>query len=731
MSEQTSKKVSAENKKKKTRKHKKPRSKGMRVFLKILSTVAKACTTLFLVGVITGCIVVTALTVYVMKFSDTTDVVDIDSYKYSFSTLIYAEDENGNPVEVDRLNSGKNQKWVDYDDIPQHVKDAFRCTEDIRFFDHDGVDWKRTFASFANLFLHFYDTRQGGSTITQQVIKNVTDDRDQTIQRKVREIFSAINTEREFTKPQIFECYLNIIPMGGNNYGIQAAAEYYFGKDVSELTIAEAAALAASTNAPNTSNVKVNPERNKERRNAYTLPVMLKDGVISQAEYEAALVEEVTYVEKVNPNVTEDGDVKPHSYFTDEIIREVINDLMEEYGWNYDYARSVLFNNGLRIYSTMDADLQATLEEKYTDPLTFYSNAKVKDPPQSAMIVYDYAGNMKAVVGGRGEKPGEEVLNRATMSKVGVGSAIKPLSTYSLAIDKNFVTWSTIIKDEPILKDANGKVVGPNNYNKRKYGDVTVEFAIRLSLNTIPVKLIKEMSRESCFDFLQTKLKISTLVDARTVTLEDGSTEYYSDIDYARLAMGSLVDGIKLSELANAYQIFGNGGYFNESTTYSKVTDASGKVLLEHKSRPLQVISEESASVMNKLLQQVIEGTSGTGASAKLSTHTVVGKTGTSNDDRSNTFVGLTPYYVGAVWVGYDIPKEIATNVSYKPVQIWKNVMADVHKDLPEKEFQLAEGMQELQYCTANGLIASEKCPKKATGYYKSDNIPETCNQHQ
>ncbi len=706
---------------------KKPRSKQMRILLKTLSAAGKILATLFLVGVITGCIVVTALTVYVMKFSDTTDVVDIESYKYSYSTLIYATDVAGNEVEVDKLNSGKNQTWVGYADIPQHVKDAFRCSEDIRFFDHEGVDWKRTFASFANLFLHFYDTRQGGSTITQQVIKNVTLDNDSSIPRKVREIFRAINTERKFTKAQILECYLNIIPLGGNNYGVQAAADYYFGKDVSELTIAEAAALAATTKSPNSLNVKVDPERNKERRNNYSLKVMYEDGVISEAEYQEALAEEVAYVEQTNSNIGEDGTLMPHSYFTDEIIREVIADLRERYGYDYDYARSILFNSGLRIYSTMDPDVQDILEEKYKNALTFYSNSKVKDPPQSAMIVYDYNGNMKAVVGGRGEKPGEEVLNRATMSKIGVGSAIKPLSTYSLAVDKNFVTWSTLIKDEPTIKDATGKAVGPSNYNKKKYGTVTVEYALRLSLNTIPVKLIKLMQRETCFDFMVNKLGISTLVKARTIEDEDGKSEYYSDIDFARLAMGSLVDGMKLSELANAYQIFGNGGFFNESTTYTKVTTADGKLLLEKKNRPLRAISVDSASVMNKLLQQVVEAPGGTGAVAKLSTHTVVGKTGTSNDDKSNTFVGLTPYYIGAVWVGYDTPKEITTSVTYKPVRIWKNVMEPIHKNLPAKEFALSTDMKQLKYCTQSGLIASDSCTKTAVGYYKSDNVPETC----
>ena len=731
MSQKSSKKVTAEMhaKKAKPHKHKKPRSKGTRILMKVLSVIGKAFATMFLVGIITGCIVVTALTVYVMKFSDSDDIVDIENYKYNYSTIIYAYDredvQQSNPIEVQKLYKIENRKWVDYEDIPQHVKDAFRCTEDIRFFEHEGVDWKRTFASFANLFLHFYDTAQGGSTITQQVVKNITGDDAVRIQRKVREIFRAINMEKKYTKAQIFECYLNVINLGNNCYGVQTASEYYFGKDVKDLTIAEAAALAATTKSPGNRNPKADPESNKERRNYYTLVQMKKVQAITDEEYETALKEELKIVGQKSEN--KDSNIKKYnSYFVDNLYYQVRNDLMEEYGWDEDFTHNKIYNGGLRIYSTLDIGMQETLEKKYKDPLTFYSNAKVKDPPESAMVIFDLAGHMKAVVGGRGEKSGHLVLNRATQSRIGIGSSIKPMSAYSLAIDKNVTTYSTMVVDEPVIKNPDG-TLGPKNYGSRRYGTITIAEAVRRSLNTIPVKLIKEMTPKACFDFMENKLGFTTLVKSQKVTFDDGSSSIYSDIDMARLAMGSLVNGAKISELANAYQIFGNGGYYNEMTAYTKVTDSDGNVLLEEKNMPMRAISEESASVMNKLLQGVVEGANGTGRAAKLSTHTVVGKTGTANDDKSLAFVGLTPYYVGAVWVGYDQPKVIPSNVSYSPAQIWKNVMADIHKTLPKKDITLSPNMNELKYCTKTGLLASATCGSTSVGYYKSDNVPAVC----
>lgn len=710
---------------------KKTTSKRMRIFKKVMATVGKVFATMFLVGVITGCIVITALTVYVMKFSDTTDLVDISDLKENYTTILYANDSSGNPIEVEKLYSEENREWVDLEDIPIHVQRAFIATEDKRFYDHQGVDWKRTFASFANLFLHFYDTKQGGSTITQQVIKNVTNDDDQSIPRKVREIFRAMNMEREFLKDDILECYMNIIALGGDQYGVQAASKYYFNKDVKDLTLAEGASLAATIKSPNSLNPKKSPEKNKARRNDYTLKEMKKLGLITEEQYEAAIKEEIV-VAGTQTDKTETPIKKVQSYFTDHIINEVIEDLMETYDWDKTYAQHKLYTAGYRIYTTMDIELQKTLEDKYKDPLTFYKTSKVKDPPQSAMIVLDYSGNIKAVVGRRGEKSQARVFNFATMANLGIGSSIKPLSVYAPMIDANLIHYSTLVQDSPSIKNQDG-TMGPKNYEGKGTNQwITVENAIRVSKNTVPAKLLLENDyRQKSFDFMQNKLRIFSLVKSKKVTLESGKTETLSDVDYARLAMGSLVYGVKLSELAAAYEMFGNGGYYNEPVAYTKVTSADGKtIILEKEARPVRVISEETASVMNKLLQRVVEGPSGTGRYAKLSTHTVVGKTGTANDGKSQVFVGLTPYYIGAVWVGYETPKEFSNNVVYKPAVIWKNVLEGVHKKLPAKEFVLSGKMKELAYCTETGYRASANCPHTATGYYKSDNIPSICTKH-
>ena len=405
---------------------------------------------------------------------------------------------------------------------------------------------------------------------------------------------------------------------------------------------------------------------------------------------------------------------------------------METYDWDKTYAQHKLYTAGYRIYTTMDIELQKTLEDKYKDPLTFYKTSKVKDPPQSAMIVLDYSGNIKAVVGRRGEKSQARVFNFATMANLGIGSSIKPLSVYAPMIDANLIHYSTLVQDSPSIKNQDG-TMGPKNYEGKGTNQwITVENAIRVSKNTVPAKLLLENDyRQKSFDFMQNKLRISSLVKSKKVTLESGKTETLSDVDYARLAMGSLVYGVKLSELAAAYEMFGNGGYYNEPVAYTKVTSADGKtIILEKEARPVRVISEETASVMNKLLQRVVEGPSGTGRYAKLSTHTVVGKTGTANDGKSQVFVGLTPYYIGAVWVGYETPKEFSNNVVYKPAVIWKNVLEGVHKKLPAKEFVLSGKMKELAYCTETGYRASANCPHTATGYYKSDNIPSICTKH-
>lgn len=693
---------------------------------RILSASWKVIASAFLVCVITGSIVVTALTVYVMKFVDPDSDIDLSQLKLGQNTTIFALDTKEDDwVKVQELSNGKKYEWVDLDDIPYSVQDAFIFTEDQRFREHNGVDWKRTFGAFVNMFIDIYGFRQGGSTITQQLIKNITDETDVTVQRKIQEIFRAINLEKRYSKDEILEAYLNVIYLGYNTYGVQAASKLYFNKDVKDLTVLEASALAAMTRNPAKYDPLENPENNKDRRE-YVLKQLKTYKTITDEEYKKLLTADLK---------TDRGEVSAagstassgvQSYFVDNLINEVVADLMDEKGWSKDTAEQKLKENGYRIYSTLDISAQKALERRYNMNSTF-SSVKMYDPPQSAMIIMDHQGAIKAVVGGRGEKKISRGLNRATQSIRSPGSSIKPLAVYAPAIEKDIITYSTVMKDEPIETVIGGKTVKwPSNYTKRNYGSVTVEYAIRRSLNTIPVKLVEQMGATSSFNFITKKLGLSTLIKSKKI---DGETK--SDVTLGGLAMGDFVYGTKLSELTAAYQIFANGGTYTPPHSYTKATTPAGEVVLSHEEdESKRVISKETAGVMNKLLQQVVESYDGTGTLAKLDGITVVGKTGTSNTYDDQLFVGLTPYYIGGVWFGYDSPKNLEGIGMNSPALVWKNVMQDVLKGKKSKSFKLPSGVKKYSFCTGSGLLANSRCPDTKTGYYKSSNVPATCTSH-
>lgn len=690
----------------------------------MLSASWKVIVSAFLVCVITGSIVVTALTVYVMKFIDPDSGIDLYQLRMGQNTTIFAQSSDDEPVKVQELSNGKKYEWVDLDEIPYAVQDAFIYTEDQRFREHNGVDWKRTFGAFVNMFIDIYGFRQGGSTITQQLIKNITDESDVTVQRKIQEIFRAINLEKKYSKDEILESYLNVIYLGYNTYGVQAASHLYFNKDVGDLTVLEASALAAMTRNPTKYDPLKFPQNNKDRRE-YVLKQLKTYNAIDNAEYKKLLKEDL----KTSRGELSSAGASPtqvQSYFVDNLMNEVVADLMDEKGWNRETAEAKLVNNGYRIYSTMDMDAQKALERRYKMNSTFTS-VKMSDPPQSAMIIMDHNGGIKAVVGGRGEKKAARILNRATQSIRSPGSSIKPIAVYAPAIEKNQITYSTLIKDEPIETIIGGKKTKwPYNYDHRNYGTVSVEYALRRSLNTIPVKILEEMGASSSFNFITRKLGISTLIKSKKI---NGETK--SDVTLGGLAMGDFVYGTKLSELTAAYQMFANGGTYTPAHSYSKITTAAGEIVLTHEEdEARRVISQETSGVMNKLLQQVVESSDGTGRLAKLDGITVVGKTGTSNTSKDQLFIGLTPYYIGGVWFGFDEQKEVEGIGMNSPALIWKNVMQDVLKNKKNKSFKLPSGVKKFSYCTSSGLIANSRCPDTKVGYYKSNNVPKVCDIH-
>ena len=710
---------------------KKRKRKKTHPIKKLFAVIGTTLLSLILIVVITGSIIAAALTVYVLQFVDQ-DTIDISlsDLDLDYTTFVYGYDANGALVELQSISRNADRIPVTIDQIPQHVQDAFVYTEDERFYEHYGVDWKRTFLAFVNEFLDMWSSRQGGSTITQQLVKNVTGDDETSWERKMREIFRAAALEKYCPKTDILEAYLNYIGFGGSTAGIQAASLKYFGKDVSELSIAEGACLAAIPKSPNEYNpfayyidedtgrpVYYGKEKNLERQKN-VLAAMYKNAVISKKQYEEALNEKIEFLD---PNAKYDDETGTgvQSWFVDMAIRDVILDFQDLYGIDYDEASDKLYNGGYEIYTTIDIEMQEKVEEKFKDYTTFSENV-LTDPPQASFICMDYQGNIKAVVGGIGEKAGSNILNRATRTTRSPGSCIKPITSYGYGIENDIITWSSVYINEPateILDEETGQMrTWPYNYNSKSYDrkEYFIFQALQRSLNTIPAQLVQIETPQAVFDFLQNKFQITTLSA--------------SDADLAPMSVGALTNGMTLEELVAAYQVFGNGGKYYKPTSYTQVLDSNSKVVLQHKYTPIQSISKESAYVMNKLMQTVIEGPNGTGRAAKLANTPLVGKTGTSQEWHDLAFVGCTPDYVSGIWYGYDIPKEIPTGTYYSSPIVWKNVFGDIADAAPNKEFPECNDVKELYYCAKTGLLASGTCPTSTVGYYKSTNIPAMCS---
>ena len=683
--------------------------------------IIKAVLTLFLVGLISVSLVVGAFMFYAFTMVDATMDEDLEN-ALNFTTTIYVDDGKGNYSEYKRLHGEFNRIWVeylnpdnvelpeDYDGIPQMLADAFVAIEDKRFFDHDGVDWKRTFGAFVNEFLPIYSSRQGGSTITQQLVKNLTDDRSQKASRKIREIMRARYLEGKYAKDTILECYLNTIPMGHGTYGVEVAANYYFGKSVKDLTIAECACLAGITKSPTNYAPDTQFENNKERKEA-VLYQMYDQGYITEEEYNAALEEELNII--ANDAVLNQN--KINSYFVDALITQVTEDLAEEYGYEPSHASQLFYNSGYKIYATVDPKIQEAAETVFNDSATYAIEGKDGALMTGGITVMDYEGNIKALVGGIGEKTTNRGFNCATDAIRQPGSTMKPIAAYAPAIEQNLITYSTIVNDTKTV--YNGWT--PNNWYKEKYlGNITIQFALERSVNTIPVYLVNKMNPQTSYDFLTQKLGVTTL------TAED--------VNLSPLGMGGTNGGLTTVESAAAFAVFGNGGRYYEPRLYTKVTDQKGNIILERETSPKMAVSEDTATVMNHLLRQVVYGSRGTGTAAAsyVPNMKIYAKTGTSNDQNDLWFVGGTPYYIASCWCGYEVQQPIPQKHSGIALKMWGNVMSKVHSGLSSKDFEDSKYAVESYYCTDSGELATEGCTSKAIGWYRNSNVPTACTMH-
>lgn len=673
--------------------------------------------------VLTVLVVVTTVLVSAIVYVKGDLVVNLDEYKanQNQTSFVYAYDKSGATVELARLHGEEDRVWVDLDDMSPYLKEAFIALEDTRFMKHHGVDWIRTFG----VILKPSNIGQGGSTITQQLIKNVTNNKEVTIVRKYREILMALNLEENYDKDVILEAYLNTLYLGSGCYGVKTASEKYFGKDVSELDAAECACLAVITKAPTKYNPLLNPEENLKRRN-HCLKLMYDEGkgCLNEEEYNAATTENLIFTnspdyvpsDKIKDTKTANEEEKViNSFYVDYVIQAVRDDLMEKYGYSKQQATNQIYYGGLKIYTAVDLDVQATLEDVYVNRKSFPDMVSKKDGSkvQSAMTIMDYQGRIVAMVGQAGAKTQNRGLNRAANSYRQPGSTIKPLATYAPAIDMNIYNYSSMIKDYAIA--VNGSL-WPHNVDKSlgSGNNVTVKYAIQKSLNTVPARIINyDVGIDNSFNFLRDNFHLSRLDEKEDRTLSP-------------LATGALTNGTTTVEMAAAYATFGNGGLYYKPYAYYKVTNSSSSEIVLSNENPAsqRAISEETSDIMCELLQTV--DTSYYGTASNVRKFQIMAKTGTTSSDKDRWFCAGTPYYVAAVWVGFDSPETL--NASVNPGgKIFFRVFDDIHKGLDAKQFPKSSGTVEKSFCSRTGKLASSNCGSTQKGWYKITSLPAVC----
>lgn len=737
------------------KKKKKKKNKFFVVLKKIGTAIVTTLLSLFLVMIITGTIVATALTIYVLDFMEESTSVTFATLESGSDTYFYGteiDEETGEEklVVLNHIKTDVQRIPVSIDKIPQDVRNAFTSIEDERFYSHDGVDYKRTFSAFLNMFLHFYDTEQGGSTITQQLIKKLTGDDEHSMQRKIREIFSAMQLEKTYSKDEILEEYLNYIAFGGPVNGIQLASTRYFGKDVQDLTIPEAAVLAAIPQSPEyygpkvettdeEGNIIVDGEANNHIRQRYVLYQMYKNGVITYDEYQQYLNTKIIYTfspeyKELHPEVDLDELETEQSSYTwevDAMMFEAADIVKEQFNLETrDEAIERINKGGYRIYSTTDHKMQRYVEDKMLDIGNIMDRGSVtrwvdldadgqveEEIPHVAFVALRYDGSVMCQVGNVGPKVGSLSTSYAVTEPRQIGSTMKPVSTYGLALETDHIHWGSVYTDKSIM-EVNGQP-WPTNYTvdtsiSISNAQYNIYYFIQKSFNTVPAQLCQELTPKAVFKFSTENLGMKLDPD---------------DESYSPLSVGALTWGITLENLVNSYLPYGNLGVYNEAHIISRIEDGSHNVIYSNDGNARQAVSAETAYVMNRLLKNVVD--QGTAASVHLNNKVLVGKTGTSEDWQNLTFVGLTYDFVSGVTIGYrEYNDYLKLPPSLHACDVWNAIIGNyadtMFMDTP-MDFERCQTVIDAPMCTSTGCIAGQYCPKGITGYWKSSNAP-TCD---
>lgn len=725
---------------------------------RVLGAIMRFIASCLCVCIILGSVAAVAVSLYVVKETQgDSDLLDLTQLELAYTTIIYSQQINdqGQPewVEYQRLQSPEeNRIWKPLNEISPYIQHAFVAVEDENFYTHPGFSFKRTVLAAINEVFrkltgsYLTGSQLGASTIEQQLIKNITgEDESSGIEgyaRKVKEIFRAIALDNRFSKEEILEAYLNTIGLTGNTAGVEAGANQYFGKSAADVTIAEAASIAAITKNPSRFNPYTNPEEHLKRRDDIIL-FMQQQGYITQAEAEAAWATPLNLVEKTtDENAAVQTD---YSWFTDYLIEEVIADLVEANplnrdDWNREAANDYLHNGGLRIYATVDPEVQSVMENvwlegKYWEPMPIENYDDPNDPDdtprtittQAAGVVINYKGELVGVAGGLGQKTENRGFNRGTGMTRQVGSTMKAVAAYPLGIDMDLINYSSVLMDDyfPIPDGKGGtRTDWPSNWNGRySHSMTTVYEALKKSLNTVAVRVGDWVTPRTMFEFARDTLGITTL-------------DENSDIDLAPMVLGATTTGLSPYELAGAYMMYGDGGRMTSLHSYTSVRDYQGNEILEKDIVTTQAIGEDTAYIMNRLLHSVLFDYSGTayGIHPDANVMDSIGKTGTTNDNKDVWFVGLTPKYVMATWYGYDqnepmddynnyyIYHRKGSQKGHPGASAFAEVMDTIQADLSEEEiveWEKPDSVEIGAFCTISGDIPTDGCPR-GTGYYKT-----------
>ncbi|MBQ7254861.1 MAG: transglycosylase domain-containing protein [Oscillospiraceae bacterium] len=693
---------------------------------KRLERIGKIIGTILLIGLLTALIFTCIFAVYVRDILSKQAEFDAQDMAMNQTSIIYYQNpETGEWEELQKLYAGENRIWASYDELPKNLLNACVAIEDKRFYEHHGFDFVTTGQAGLRLFLG--QGSAGGSTITQQLIKNLTGDQEITVRRKIIEIFRALEFEKTHSKEEVLEWYMNVIYLGEGCFGVRSASQVYFGKDVSELTLAECASLIGITNNPSLYDPYLNRENNLKRQRII-LGEMLDQEMITQEEYDAAIAQELVFTSGEDED---DSDSGYYSYFVDQVIRDVISELQEQLGQSEAIAEKLLYGGGYKIYCTLNPTVQQAVDDVYTD-LDKIPNTTSRQQLQSAMVIIDnQSGDVVAIAGGVGEKEGSLTLSRATQTMRSPGSTIKPITVYSPALDLGVITPISVYDDTP-FSFGGGKGY-PKNQNNTYRGLTTVEYAVGQSLNTIPVKIVDQLGPEYCYTFAKENMGLSTLVSDVEIY---GKT--YTDAAIAPMAMGGLTRGVTVRDMTNAYATIAGGGYYREARTFTRIEDSEGRLVLE-KEQPAHTAMKSSAAwYMTNLLHNAT--ISGTSTSAKLSGIAVAAKTGTTSSNYDRWFAAFTPYYTGVVWCGFDEQEEVVlSGSSMNPaLNLWKQVMTVVHEDLPSRDFPRPGNVVSVSYCLDSGLLATEACRHDPRGsrvasalLYQSDAPTTYCDVHE